>query len=298
MAVNADIVKKVKENYPALVPLLKIPEVANLLIKAVSPPFLSPGAFQSQLMATKWFRSQSESMRTFWIESQTDPGTTRQKANSYRLALATAAQQYGINLTNAQINWLTMIGLQRNWEPGGQEQLFQFAKLLQSGAAKPASGARRTNARAAQKMARGDFFYNMSNTSAAIWGDRIARGTATMDDVRTAVADKVARLYPQFETGLRQGSSMRELTDGHRQIIAEELELDPERIDFSQGRWAGVLSTKGSDGKIRPMTDYEVRRYARQDKRWWATTHGKQTDAEWSRNLLRMMGQRPTLGLS
>jgi hypothetical protein len=298
MAVSADIIKKVKENYPALAVLLNIPEVAALLVKAVSPGGLSPGAFQSQLMATKWFRSQSESMRTFWIESQTDPGTTKQKANSYRLALATAAHAYGAQLTSAQLNWLTMYGLQRGWEPGGIEQLSQFSKLVSSGAAKAMPGARRTNARAVQQMARGDYFYAMSKTSAAIWGDRIARGTATFEDVQTAVADKVAKLYPQFGTGLSQGSTMRELTDGHRQIIAEELELDPERIDFTQGRWSAVLGTKGSDGKIRPMTDVEVRKLARNDSRWWSTSHGKQTDATVSRDFLSMMGARPRLGVS
>jgi hypothetical protein len=191
-----------------------------------------------------------------------------------------------------------MIGLQRGWAPDGAELMDKVAALVRTGAAKAGPGARRTAARSVQQMARGDYFYAMTNTSAAIWGDRIARGIYTVDDVRSAVRDKVARLYPQFSTGLAQGATMRELTDGHRSIIAEELELDPERIDFTQGRWSAVLSTKGSDGKIRPMTDVEVRKLARNDSRWWNTSHGKQTDATVSRDFLRMMGARPSLGVS
>lgn len=296
MAVSADIVKKVKEQYPALAALLKIPEVADLLIKAVTPPYLSPGAFQSQLMNTRWFRGQSETSRMLWIEQKTDPGTFKNKANSYRLALQIAANAYGAQLNRAQIDWLSMVGMQRGWDPDGIEQLNQFANLVRTGKAKAGAGARRSNARAVQQMARGDYFYAMSNSAAAVWGDRIARGIATFDDVRTAVADKARGMYPQFETGLAQGASMRDLTDGTRSIIAEELELDPERIDFTQGRWSKLLSVRGSDGVVRPATESETRKAARQDKRWWSTANGRQTDASWTGDILRMFGQRPGLG--
>lgn len=293
----ATLRERIADLYPDLLPLLRIPEVASLLTQAVSTTNpLSPTAFQSKLRATKWFRSMSESQRRLWITQQSDPATFRTARDSYRVALDTAARAFGAVLSRDQLNWLAMEGLGKGWEPGGQEMLFNISQLVSKGAVKAGPGARRTNARDAQQMARRDFFYRMSNRSAAIWGDRVARGVATMDDVRTAVADKAKQMFPHFSTGLSQGFTMYELTDNYRQIIAEELELDPERIDLSTGRWSKVLSKRGSDGKIRPMTNFEVLQAARQDPRWWNTGHGKQQDAEWANNMLAMFGRRAPLG--
>jgi hypothetical protein len=174
--------------------------------------------------------------------------------------------------------------------------LMRISQLVSKGTVKAGPGKRRTAARDVQHMARRDYFYRMSNRSAAIWGDRVARGLATEDDVRTAVADKAKQMFPHFSTGLQQGFSMYELTDNYRSIIAEELELDPERIDLAQSRWTKVLNKRGGDGKVRPMTNFEVLQLARQDPRWWATSHGKQQDAEWANNILGLFGRRASLG--
>lgn len=107
------------------------------------------------------------------------------------------------------------------------------------------------------------------------------------------------RMYPQFASGLQQGFTIGELTDSYREIIASELELDPERIDFSEGRWSKVLNWRdGTDKPLRAPTAQEVQRLAREDKRWWKTTHGRQTDASMAQGVLAMFGKRREMGLA
>src|SRR5690606_27787322 len=106
----------------------------------------------------------------------------------------------------------------------------------------------------------------MSKATAANWGDRLARGLTTMDDIRTQLQAQASQLYPQFATGLRQGQTIADLTDGYREIIANELELDPNLIDFTEGRWNKVLSWRDpQSGKLRAPTAQDVQRLARTD---------------------------------
>jgi hypothetical protein len=164
---------------------------------------------------------------------------------------------------------------------------------------KAGHGIRRTAARAAQQMARRDYGTKMSNKTAAAWGDLIARNAKTTDDLRTALQDQAMRLFPQFATGLKQGQTIADLTDTYREIIASELELDPERIDFSEGRWSKVLNWRdGKDGELVAPTAQQVQQLAREDKRWWKTSNGRQTDAALAQGVLAMFGKRRPMGLA
>lgn len=287
----ATLRERVAERYPDLLPLLKQPEVGRLLTLAVQKNW-SPGVFQSKFRATRWFRTQSESQRRWWVTASMDPGEARQQINAYKVALAQAAAAYGVQVPNSILGSMARGGLSKGFDPTGPEMMYRLSILARRGGY-ATTGARRTAARAMQQTARRDYFYTMNSKNAAHWGDQIARGLKTEDDVRQIVAGRAAQLYPQFATGLKQGQTMYDLTDGARGIIAEQLELDPDTIDFTQGRWSEVLSYRDTKTKQRrPMTASEVQRLARSDKRFWATAQGRQQDAALTQSLLQKFGER------
>lgn len=289
----------IREQYPSLAFLINNPEIGPLLREAVDPnKGFSPQTFQAKLYQTKWWRSQSATGREWLIKAKTDPGTAKLERSEYSAALMQAASRYGIVLNKDQLVYLTELGLGRGTAPDSPWMLRQFSQLLASGAAKAGPGMRQTAAQTVKQMAKGDYFYRMSSKNAQIWGDRIAQGKATLDDVRAEIADRTLEMYPQFATGLRQGRTMAEMTDGHRQIIADELELDPDIIDLSEGRWSAILGRRDSKGNLRPMTAFETLQLARQDPRFWRTGKGKQMDSEWSKTILAMFGKRAPMGIS
>ena len=291
------VLENIREQYPTLSFLVNDPEIGPLLRDAVDPnKGFSPQTFQAKLYQTGWWKRQSSSEREWLIKSKTDPGTAKRERTAYRGALSTAANRYGAQLTNAQETWLTELGLARGLAPDDPSMLAQFRQIVAQKPSAGGPGARRTGARAVQQMARGDYGIRMSKGTAATWGDRLARGLTTMDDVRVTLADKATQMYPQFATGLRQGQTIRDMTDGYREIIASELELDPERIDFTEGRWSKVLNWRGSKG-LRAPTAQEVQKLARMDTRWWSTSHGRQTDAEMTSGVLQMFGKRAPMGM-
>jgi len=292
------VLENIREKYPTLAFLVNDPEIGPLLRDAVDPnKGFSPQTFQAKLYQTGWWKNQSNAQREWLIKTKTDPRTAINERSQYNAALMQAASQYGVQLNGAQLKWLTEKGLSQGYAPDSPLMLREFSSLVASGGAKAGPGARSTGAQAVRQMARGDYFYHMSSKNAQIWGDRIAQGKATMDDVRAEVASRAQHMYPQFATGLAQGHTMAEMTDGHKQIIADELEIDPDRIDLSQGRWSAVLSRRDKNGKIRPMTAFETLQLARQDPRFWRTANGKQTDASMAKAVLGMFGKRAPMGM-
>jgi hypothetical protein len=290
------VTQRVLEEYPTLAWLLRDKEIGRLLRDAVDPnKGFSAQTFQAKLYQTNWWKRRSQSQREWEILSHTDPGEARQQRAAYAAALKKAAMGYGVRIPNSILQSMARGGLSKGFDPTGPEMMYRFSLLAKKGFA--ASGARRTAARQAQQTARRDYFYGMSKGNAAKWGDRIARGLATEDDMRQALQDRAMKMYPQFATGLKQGQTMADMTDGYRSIIAEELELDPERIDLSTGRWSKVLGVRDAQGKTRPMTNFEVLQMARQDPRYWRTGKGKQTDAQYTGAILQMFGKRQSMGL-
>jgi len=281
--------ERISERFPGLVALLHQPEIGGLLTRAVQENW-SASQFQAQFTASHWFRSQSESQRKWWVTSATDPGEANQQRRGYRAQVGVAAAKYGIALTGDQINFLSELGLSQGQDPNGPEMLAAFKKLITSKNAR--AGTRRTAARSVQELARSDFAYGMTTKSAATWGDKIARGIATMDDARQAIAERAAALYPQFASGLKQGHSIADMTDSYKEIIANELELDPQRIDFTSGKWSKVLNWRDKDGTLRAPSASEVQQMAREDPRWWNTANGQQTDYGMANQILDIFGKR------
>lgn len=290
---------RVMETYPFLSFLLNDPEIGPLLTEAVDPnKGFSAQTFQGKLMQTTWWRTHGENARKNLIQKYSDPATYKSEMGGYMAELRARAQALGVNLNNAQLRWFTAIGTNGGHAPNSQFMTDTLIRSLRQGV-QAGGGVRRTAARAAQQMARRDYGTQMSSKTAASWGDLIARGAKTMDDLKTAFQDQAMRMYPQFATGLQQGFTIGELTDSYREIIASELELDPERIDFSEGRWSKVLNWRdGTDKPLRAPTAQEVQRLAREDKRWWKTTHGRQTDASMAQGVLAMFGKRREMGLA
>lgn len=292
----ATVGQRIAQQYPYLRFLMNDPQVGRLLRRAVdiNKPY-SPERFQAELMKTRWFRRLTDTQRQAQILRATKPGEYKRQVQAYKVRLAQAAAAYGIRLPASFLDSMSRSGFAKGFEPAGPEMMYRLSLLVRKRPGWAQPGARRTAARASQQMARGQYLYKMSNKNAAIWGDRIARGLATLDDVKAAVADQAMKRYPQFSTGLKQGYTMADLTDNYRQIIAEELEIDPERVDLTEGRWSKVLSVRDSKGKVRPMTNFETLQLVRQDPRFWQTGHGKQMDAQGANWILSMMGRRAPL---
>lgn len=287
MGVREDIM----ETYPTLAWLLNDPEVGPLLTQAVDPgQGFSPQTFQAKLYQTQWWRSRSQSAREFDILKHTDPGTYRQNMQQYSNSLSAVANRLGVNLTGKELQWISASNLRQGLSPEDPMTLRALVRLRRSSGGHQGAGAIRTAAHGARNRARGAYYLSMGDASAQKWGEWIALGERTQEDLDDYLRSQAARMYPHLGGSLSAGMTMQDIFSEHQAAIAEELELDPDRLNLMDGKWRKVLGVSTKNG-MRPMSISEAQIYARQDDRFWLTRKGRQQEAEMTTYISNMFGE-------
>lgn len=288
MGVREDVL----EQYPTLGFLLNDPEVGPLLKNAVDPnQGFSPQTFQAKLYQTRWWKNRSQSAREFDILANTDPGTYRQNLGQYRNELAGVANRLGVNLSGKELSWIAASNLRQGLAADSRESLMGLVRLRRSAGRHQAAGAIRTAAHSARNMARGDYYLTMGTASSQRWGEMIAMGERTQQDLDDYLRSQAARMYPHLGGSLSAGFTMRDLFSEHQAVIAEELEFDPDRVNLMDGKWRQVLRQSDGNGGFRPMSLSETQRLARSDGRFWRTKKGRQEEARMTTFLTNTFGE-------
>lgn len=288
------VLEDVREQYPTLAFLLNDPEVGPLLRKAVDPnSTYSPGRFQAELMQTSWWRTRSQTAREYDILASTDKGTFKQNIQTYKTGILHRAQQLGVALSPSELSWLANSMYRNGQSMDGPELNAALVKIRKSSPSRQRAGAIRTYARAARGRASGAYYLQMTSGSAERWGNWIATGQKTEEDLETYLREKAASKYPWLAKSLNAGQTMSDMFSDHIATIAETLELDPNAVNLTDKRWNKVLNYRDPrDGTRRSMTTSEAQYLARQDHRYWRTAGGREADAQGANMILQMFGKR------
>lgn len=298
--------EEVAERFPSLVSLLKQPEIGKLLIKAVSDPKgpWSPGKFQSEFIASHWFRTRSEPERRWWVLSQTDPSEARRQRGILKRSLIEQGRQLGFKVGDKQAKYIAELGMRGGVtdinDPRMLNALNVWAKEAQRRGSLPGglqSGALKTTARQLREMSAGEFFRPTARVDP--WTQKMARdialGRKTMDDARASLMTNAAKRYPHMAKMIAQGMTPGDIVNPYRELIANELELgNPANVNvMNDPRWRKLLGTRDrKSGKMRMMTESEVLQLARSQDAWWKTSHGREADSSGARGMLQILGIR------
>ncbi len=284
--------KAVQDRWPDLAFLLRVPELDRLFTRAITEN-LTPGAFQSQLRATQWFRSQPASSRQWMVTINTDPGEARlQRQNTSFELDAIARKTWGTALTPAQLKWLTETALVRGLEVNSPEMLNAIRKV-----AKPGAGRGEIGVYAAQirELGTGQWFVVPGKDSTYKVASQIILGQDTIESANARFAAEAKKRYPHLAQRIDGGETLADITEGYRTIVAEELELgDIDRVDIVKNpTWRQLLGTRDPKTKeMRMPTESEVVRMARSQNAWGDTAKAREMQYGIVRGLGEMFGER------
>jgi hypothetical protein len=290
----ATMQERVAERYPALVPLLRQPEIGRLLTQAVENNW-SAGVFQSKFMASNWFRSQSESQRRWWITTATDPGEAKLQRNQYSADIIKTANSLGVNLNSAQVKYITESGLARGDDPGSARVM---ANLLAFGrkSGQMGAGAFKTAQRAVRNLEVGQWLREPPRKETEHWAAEIALGRKTIEDFNAAAAYTASHRFPHMAEQIKAGMTVSEIIGPQVEAYAREMDWDAQGLMskmYSNPSFGGLTGIRDpKSGQMRLPTEYEARTMARQRGDWWQTTGGRQADAQMATALLEMFGKR------
>lgn len=287
------VLDDIKEQYPTLAFLINDPEVGSLLRDAVDPnKGFSPTTFQAKFYQTNWYKSRSTAQREIEILRNTDPGEYTRRRIAYQSQMQVLNKSMGLNLSDDEIQYMATNFMSKGIDVNSPELTASLRGFMQNRYARIGSGTVTGAELKVRDLAKSQYYLPMSTNEVRQWSLDLAFGTKDETALRAELAKKSASLYPHLKELLGNGASMEDIFSGHRAVIAQELELSPEQIDFTKD-WTKVIhQIDPATTKPRPMTLHETQTLARQDNRWWSTAKGKQADAGMANTMLKVFGKR------
>lgn len=289
------VLDEIRQQYPTLAFLVNDPEIGPLLKDAVDPnKGFSPQEFQARLYQTNWWKSRSAVKRNMETMAHTDPGEYKRLLTDAASKTRLFARQLGYNLSSNEIRWIATTNLNNGVQVGSEEFMLQMRNFLSKKKAKDFDVAGGVSAAAmkAREIAARQYYVPFSDAEAKQWGIDLALGMKDEAAFQNHMLVRAASMYPHLKQLLYQGQSMEDIFSGHRELIAQELEISPNQIDFTKDFKKVLYQVDPETGKPRPMTLHETQTLARQDSRWWGTSGGRKADAGMANFMLKMFGKR------
>lgn len=121
---------------------------------------------------------------------------------------------------------------------------------------------------------------------------KIAKGEISNDDFRSTIAQKAMVNYPQYADRLKQnpGATLKDLASPYINLMAKELELDPNAIELDDPVLDKALRPDGTAGKLPTASLAEFRTMLRKSPKWEYTTAANEQAREGATGIARAFG--------
>jgi hypothetical protein len=123
---------------------------------------------------------------------------------------------------------------------------------------------------------------------------KMLNGHITEETIKQGVQKNAIQMWPQFADRIKAGESVDNILYPYKQMLSSILEVDPESVDITRdGNGIDPLLQRalfsGADSKsVMSLTD--LRKAAKQDKRWQYTRNAKDEYASLTKDIMSMFG--------
>lgn len=282
---DADITRK----YPYLSFLLSDPEVGPLLREADSTN-MDPDVFQSRLMQTTWWKTNSDTQRNFYALKTGDPATysRRQEEVKSQIREIGGALGYGADvLDEGYLNFFADKALQYGMSTRQIQAMIADEITPLIGASEKGNTLR--DLRAVQQ----NYSYIVDDPTFLHWSKEINAGRQTIENFENSVRQQMKGLFPNLAGQLDSGMTFKQIIDPYRQILSKEFDgRSLEDFDFmGDPKWRHVIDyVDEKTGVHRTMSMVELTKYARSQPEWRNTNNAKQQAAQLGEQLLESFG--------
>lgn len=241
-----------------------VPELQELLRKAVGPPAWSEAKFEYELKQTSWWKQNSSTARDWDLSSQLDPATAQQQVDNLASRLRNMSlTEFGVQLDETQLQKLARDSLRFGWS----EQMVKNAIGLEAtrsgqGVGQLASGFLGQGLKATANA----YGLKLSDDMLNRWTSAIATGQETKERFQQYAVNTAKNLFPAISAQLDTGLTFQDIVDPFRNVAAQILEINPESIDFIDPKFARAISNVDQSGQQRMMSFSEWGDYLRTER--------------------------------
>lgn len=262
---------QVAKQFPAFLPLLKIPEVAALLTKAGAANW-SAAQLQAGLYATNWWKTTPATGRQWMVLELSDPAEAARQKTATAANYWLIAAQEGITLSFAQMGDLIEKSLSQGWTP--QQAQYAIVNFARNGDPKTGGiDATKDTLRATAA----DYGMSLSDGTLFDWAKRIQSGASTTDAFGAYAKEQAKSMFPTLSHYLDAGLTVKQYADPYAQMAAQTLGIDANTVDWRDTKWRSLLQQKGHDGKLAPLSlaDAQSKLMSDHTYGWDRTTNAK-----------------------
>lgn len=241
-----------------------VPELQDLLRKAIGPPAMSDTQFEYALRQTNWWKQNSATTREWDLGSQVDPASAEQKiVNRVSQLQNIALSEYGVQIDEAKLRKLSTDSLRYGWTEQTLMNAIGFEATRSSmGMSQLSSGFIGQNIRETANA----YGLKLSDESVNRWATSIATGQETKQRFQQYALNTAKGLFPAIASQLDSGLTFQQVVDPFRNVASQILEISPQSIDFTDPKWARAISTVEQNGQQRMMSFSEWGDYLRTER--------------------------------
>lgn len=246
--------------------------------------YLDPNKLEATILATNEWRSTADAARKDMLLQEQDPTTWSKQRSDLAWSLGRTALQLGLTLSEQQLAAIADQAYRNGWQNDQSRlQSLLFVTGSPSGGGRIAGNA----ASVRQKLTR--YGLPVNDAQVADWARQITEGTLDPDAVDEMIRNQAKARFPHLANSIDQGLTPEDYYAPYKSVLANELEMNPNDINFfTDSQWSSVIDG-GATG--RPMTLTEAARYARSLPQWKTTDKANRVAASMEMKILQNFGK-------
>lgn len=228
-----NLLNQIRSLYPSLAWMLNVPELADLILKAGREEWDS-GRIQAALQNTQWWKDRNQSGRAFEELLNTDPATAEQQVSSLKTQIQQFAGRNGFTISEPEAIYIARESLVK----GRTQQEWQTNVLtFLTGQKGQKSGPTTTSLKALAA----EYAVPMSDATLQKWANDMLTGMVDENAFRAYLIEQAKSLFPGLANALDRGITVNQYVQPYAQIAAQELEINPNSIDWTDPKWSAAI---------------------------------------------------------
>lgn len=259
----------------------------DLFDKAVKENW-SSDKFQAAFKNTEFYKTNSESMRKALEMKAADPATWSATIDANKAKIRAMAVELGAAIPDDALAKLsedyTMLAMT---DERLQQVLGGYVDYLDGSGT--LSGRAGMYEQTMRKYA-ADMGVDVNQQSIKNYAQLMIKGMSTEEDFQNFIKDQAVSSFPAYEEQIKSGMTVKDIANPYVQMMASNLEMNPNMITMKDPTVMQALNKLGEDGKPVGQTMTEFANTLRGDPRWKQTQQAQDLVMTTGESILKNWG--------
>jgi len=276
----------------------------------IGPQITDPNLQQQLLMASPWFKKNTDDYRKFQYFKETNPATFNADLTANAKAIIEKYHENGISIEpSVAINLAEQammksaivngkaVNYDTSWLNRSMADAIDFTKTKTIGGVKvyDMQGNIANIANSLYQTANDyGFKASLSDKNFTDWFQSNVKGLVSGDILPDQVANELhsraISMFPGLAPQIQQGKTLRDAADPWLQAIASTWEVDANSLDLNNDFVQRVLNNQDEKGNVAPMNLYEAKKTARRSPQFDYTSTAKEEKTGIASKILKDFG--------